>query len=113
MKNKLINKVLLKDNKSLVNLDLESILGLAIGTIGQQPINGLRVKPEKNANGWYIWCGENFSEEDDFFSPIHSNHIENYIANIMDFLELPPGYRFLFDCKGYIDIWYDEDLLIL
>src|SRR5690554_114468 len=43
-------------------------LGIALGTLGSGPINGVRHKPENGTNGWYIWCGEVMSQDDDFFS---------------------------------------------
>jgi len=89
----------------------DSKLGLAIETIGQCPINGLRHKAENGTNGWYIWCGEKLSENDDFFSPLHVEHISDYLPEVKEYLELPPGYRFLIDGNNFEDVWYDEDLL--
>ena len=88
-----------------------SKLGLAIETLGQAPINGLRHKEENGTNGWYIWCGEEISEADDFFSPLHIEHISEYLPEVEEYLDLPPGYRFLIDGSNYEDVWYDEELL--
>jgi len=88
-----------------------SKLGIAIDTIGRNPINGLRHKPERGTNGWYIWCGEEFSDDKNFFSPLHIEHIQEYLPEIAEYLDLPPGYRFLIDRKNYEDVWFDEKLL--
>ena len=60
-----------------------SKLGIAIETIGQVPINGLRHKAENGTNGWYIWCGKEFSQEEDFFSPLHVEHVDKHLPQII------------------------------
>lgn len=88
-----------------------SKLGIALRTLGKEPINGLRLKPEKGTNGWYLWCGTEMPMEDDAFSPLHVEHIENYLPQVKKYLDLPPGYRFLIDEKNYEDVWFDEALV--
>ena len=90
---------------------LNSKLGIALKTLGKQPINGLRHRPEGETNGWYIWCGNEFSTNQDFFSPLHTRHLEDYLQGLIDYLDLPPGYRFILDSNGYEDIWFDQTLL--
>ena len=87
-----------------------SKLGVALKTLGQEPINGLRHPPEGETNGWYIWCGDSLSESDDFFQPLHIEHIDDYLPLVKKYLDLPPGYRFQIDSKNYEDIWFDSDL---
>jgi len=52
-----------------------------------------------------------FRQEGNLFSPLHVEHIEDYLPQVKDFLDLPPGYRFLIDSNDYEDVWYDPDLL--
>ena len=87
-----------------------SKLGIALKTIGKEPINGLRHKEENGTNGWYIWCGEKLSNDPDFFSPLHVEHIAEYLPLIIEYLALPPGYRFLTDGINYEDVWFDGEL---
>lgn len=87
-----------------------SKLGFAIQTQGQLPINGLRHPPEGDANGWYLWFGETLSQEPDFFSAIHVDHLSEICPEVIRFLGLPPGYRFLV-AGDYADVWYDPTLL--
>ncbi len=75
------------------------------------PINGLRHPPEGDTNGWYIWAGETFSDDDNFFQPLHTSHLQIWKPEITKFLALPPGYRFLLGENGYEDVWFDESLL--
>lgn len=90
-----------------------SIIGLAIPSLatGKGILHGLRHPPAGNTNGWYIWSG-NYSEDPDFFQPVCLEHLQHYISrDIHEYLELPPGYRFLTDGLNDEDVWYDSKLL--
>ena len=89
-----------------------SKLGIALSTIGKGPINGVRHEEEGGTNGWYIWCGEGLSDDLEFFSPLHTEHIDEYLPEVKEFLDLPPGYRFLIDGNNYEDVWLDESVLL-
>jgi hypothetical protein len=86
-------------------------LGIALGTLGKTPINGLRHQPENGTNGWYIWCGSELPQDSDAFSPLHVEHIGEYFPETEEYLSLPPGFRFLIDGSNYEDVWFDESLL--
>ena len=88
----------------------DSISGFARSTQAKMPINGLRHPFAEGASGWFIWCGESFSESADFFQPLHTLHIYEELPEVSDLLGLPPGYRFL-KAGEYLDIWYDRALL--
>lgn len=85
-------------------------LGFAFTTKGKLPINGLRHPVVGDANGWYIWCGEHFSDDAEFFAPLHASHFYEEYPEIARLLGLPPGYRFLF-APNCLDVWFDESLL--
>ena len=89
----------------------DEMLGLAIETVRLLPVNGLRHPPEQGSCGWYIWGGDELSQAADFFSPVHVKHVSDYIATVIPYLDLPPGYRFLFDNAGHNDVWCDAILL--
>lgn len=77
--------------------------------LDKDPINGLRHPSEKGTTGWFIWSGE-YSEADDFFQPICAEHLLQKRPEIIKYLGLDIGYRFLADRNGYEDIWFDEKL---
>jgi hypothetical protein len=77
---------------------------------GLQPINGLRHPPEGDTTGWYIWAGEDFSDDPDFFVPLHVKHLDEWCPEIVKYLGLPPGWRFLI-ANDYEDVWEDPSLL--
>jgi hypothetical protein len=77
---------------------------------GITPINGLRHPPEGDTTGWYIWAGQELSEAPDFFKPLHVEHLAEWCPEVLKYLGLPPGWRFLI-AGDYEDVWYDESLL--
>jgi len=89
--------------------DLDKI-GVAESTLGKFPINGLRHPATNGTTGWYIWCGEAFSEAADFFTPLCVVHAVERLPDVDRFLGLPPGYRFLAH-GDYVDVWFDPTLL--
>jgi hypothetical protein len=89
----------------------ESRAGVALHTMGQLPLNGLRHRPKAEVSGWYLWGGEDLRENDDFFQPICVRHLDELCPAALDFLALPPGWRFQTDGLGYVDVWFDGALL--
>lgn len=79
---------------------------------GLWPINGLRHPVEGNTTGWYIWAGEDFSTDPDFFIPLHVKHLEEWCPMVLKYLSLAPGWRFLV-AEKYEDVWEDKSLLEL
>ncbi|MGY6768566.1 immunity protein Imm33 domain-containing protein [Komagataeibacter sp. NFXK3] len=66
-------------------------------------INGVRLEPENGTGGWYIWAGEETSDDVDFFVPLHTSHIDNWCALVIPYRGLSPGWRFLI-AEGYGDV---------
>ena len=73
-------------------------------------INGLRHPLEGDTTGWYIWGGEEFSNEPNFFMPMHVEHLKDFCPEVIKFLGLAPGWRFLI-ANDYEDVWEDKSLL--
>src|SRR4051794_29581360 len=96
------------------DLDWNLKVGAAANLSDQDcwPVNGLRHPPEAETTGWYLWAGEELSEAPDFFLPLHARHLSQWRPQVLPYLLLPPGWRFLI-APGYEDVWYDETLLDL
>ncbi len=75
------------------------------------PINGLRHKPVGETTGWYIWAGEEYSDEKNYFVPLHVEHLKEWCPEIIKYLGLPPGYRILIGENDYEDVWVDLSIL--
>lgn len=88
----------------------DSMLGFALESKGRIPVNGLRHYPQGDTNGWYIWCGEEYLSTPDFFSPLHTRHVYEDHPQLIKFLGLAPGYRFLISGE-YVDVWFDPTIL--
>jgi hypothetical protein len=89
-----------------------SIVGIAreVGT-GLWPVNGLRLAIEGSTCGWYLWAGEGEMDQDpDYFEPVHVEHLYDRCREVLAYLGLPPGWRFLV-APGYCDVWEDPGLL--
>lgn len=85
-------------------------LGVALATIGEQPLNGLRHPSTGDTTGWYVWGGQELSSADDFFQPVHVQHLDEILPAIIPYLGLPPGWRFQV-AAGHEDVWFDGALL--
>jgi hypothetical protein len=78
----------------------------------KQPVNGLRHPKQENIDGWYLWSGDAIPQDDnEFFKPLHVEHLLEDRPLVLKYLGLPPGWRFQIDNNGYEDIWFDESLL--
>lgn len=88
-----------------------SKLGLAqAAACGIIPISGLRHPPSGDMSGWSVWSGD-YSEDSEFFQPLHVSHAVSDEMVFAHYLALPPGWRFLIGADGYEDVWYDASLL--
>lgn len=78
---------------------------------GAFPINGLRHPLQEGVTGWYIWAGGEIPQNDpNFFKPLHAIHLEERCPQIIKYLGLPPGWRFLF-APEFEEVWEDRSLL--
>lgn len=91
--------------------NIGAMVGVADGLYDYSPINGLRHSTTESTTGWYIWAGE-YSDEQDFFKPMHLEHLIEKYPELIPYLGLPPGWRFQIDLtNGYEDVWRDDSLL--
>ena len=93
-------------------LDLERTIGIS-KDFGQYnlPIHGLRHPQTESTTGWYIQSGD-YQETDSFFVSMHAKHVLDNWPELVPYLNLAPGWRFLINTEdGYEDIWEDSALL--
>jgi|SRR5580693_127014 hypothetical protein len=84
--------------------------GVALETLATAPLNALRHPPENGTSGWYIWGGEDLSEDPTFFKPLHHAHLAETCPSIVPYLGLGPGWRVLL-APDQEEVWFDEKLL--
>jgi hypothetical protein len=73
------------------------------------PLHGMRYHPEGSGSGWFWWTGE-WSDDEDFFQPVHGFHLVDTCPVVAEYLDAPPGTRVLL-FRDYADVWTDEALL--
>ncbi|HBE71073.1 MAG TPA: hypothetical protein DDW52_23245 [Planctomycetaceae bacterium] len=86
-------------------------LGIALDTLEQMPINGMRVPGLSGTSDWFIYGNAEPSDDVKFYSPLCVKHIRKHFEITIPYLCLPAGWRFQIDQDGYEDVWYDETLL--
>jgi hypothetical protein len=83
-------------NTAYEPLDLDSKLGVSANFFsGEFPLNGLRHPAQADTCSWYLWAGEILSEAEDFFRPLHVRHLVEKRSEVVKYLALPAGWRFL------------------
>ncbi|MFI0431275.1 hypothetical protein [Mariniflexile sp. HMF6888] len=95
-------------NSDFTQIDKKLFIGISTD-LELEPINGLRHPKHGKMNGWYIWSGE-WSDAEDFFKPICLEHLIERKPDIIKYLGLDVGFRFLTDKKGYEDVWFDQNI---
>lgn len=86
----------------------EPMVALATGSLEQSPIYGARIElPENGTISWFIHCGDH-SDALDFYQPLHASHLQELLPQVLAYLALPSGARFIVDRNGYEDVWMDE-----
>jgi hypothetical protein len=80
-----------KYNANFVSSPENNLIGISLNVKQNvQPINGLRHPTTGDTTDWYIWAGEQFSEDENFFTPLHVSHLVDWSLQIIKFLGLPP-----------------------
>jgi hypothetical protein len=86
--------------------------GLAVQTNeAGWPLTGIRHLPTSDTNGWYVWWGEQRSDDPDFFDAMHVEHLADWCPEALPYLALPPGWAFVI-APDYEDVWFDKDFVV-
>jgi len=73
----------------------EKKVGIALLTLSLKPLNALRHQPEGETCGWYIWGGEELSQDPELFQPVNVSDLPRYCLQLLPYLALAPGFRVL------------------
>ncbi len=87
-----------------------SKVGIALQTVGRQPLNAVRHPREAGTCGWYLWWGDSLTEDPEFFQPLHVEHLPERCPAVVPYLSLPPGWRVQV-APDHEDVWFDAELL--
>lgn len=72
----------------------------------------MRIPPTETTCGWYVFAGEDWSDADDFCQPMCVEHMADRCPVALPNLALPPGWRFMVDGLGFVDVWRDDSLTL-
>ncbi|MBV9514094.1 MAG: hypothetical protein JO280_08670 [Mycobacteriaceae bacterium] len=86
-----------------------SKVGIALQTLGRVPVHGVRLPPTETTCGWYIYAGDEWSDDPNFYLPLCVEHMAEYCKFALPFFCLPPGWRFMTDGQGSIDVWQEAE----
>eukprot|EP01132_Coremiostelium_polycephalum_P005589 gene5589-6956_t len=86
----------------------EEMVAVALQTIGKFPIYGTRIPLSKGDNiSWFIYCGK-YSDDEDFYQPLHTHHLSTTLPQVLKYLSLPTHSNFIIDNEGYEDVWLES-----
>jgi hypothetical protein len=88
-----------------------STIAVATQTMGASPVRGVRRPPAAGASGWFIYAGEDWSEDPAFFQTVSLEELAECCGLALPFLGLPPGWWFQTDGAGDYGASYDPRLL--
>lgn len=108
--NELQQEICRKHQSKFEPLFFDEIVAVALGSLGQMPITGIRNILQKDENvSWFIYCGEP-SEQADFYQPVHWHHLKEILPEVLPYLGLSQGFRFIIDNEGYEDVWFETNV---
>ena len=93
---------------SYIKVSGDDVVAVAVNTLNQEPIVGIRKKPEAEENvAWFIYGGE-MGEGEDFFETMTVRELQDILPEALPYLALAEGFRFMIDREDYEDVWIEE-----
>lgn len=87
----------------------DDVVAVAVQTLNQDPIVGIRKVPETAENvSWYIYGGE-LPEGEAVFETMTIKKLQDILPDVLPYLALDIGYRFMIDGDDYEDVWKEGD----
>lgn len=90
----------------------EERVAIALDSLKGNPIYGTRIKPSgRESISWFFYCGE-YSGKDDFYQALHTEHLNEILPEVINYLYLPEGTHFIIDKEGYEDVWFEDATIV-
>ena len=87
----------------------DDVVAVAVKTLDKEPLVGVRKAPETEENvSWFIYGGE-LGEGEDFFETMTVRELQDILPEVLPYLALQEGYRFMIDGDDYEDVWKEGD----
>lgn len=92
-------------DSAYVKVNGDDVVAIAVHTLNQEPIVGIRKKPETDEKiAWFIYGGE-LGEGEDFFETMTVRELQDILPEALPYLALAEGFRFMIDREDYEDVW--------
>lgn len=86
----------------------DDVIAVAVHTLNKDPIVGIRKPAEGEEQvSWYIYGGE--LEGADSFETMTIRKFQELAPEVLPYLALDVGYRFMIDTDDYEDVWKEGD----
>lgn len=87
----------------------DDIIAVAVQTLNKDPLVGIRKRSETEENvSWYIYGGE-LEEGTDNFETMTVRELQEIAPEVLPYLALDVGFRFMIDGDDYEDVWKEGD----
>jgi hypothetical protein len=86
----------------------DDVVAVAVQTLDKDPLVGIRKLPDTEGVSWYIYGGE-LAEGFDTFETMTVRELQDILPDVLPYLALDIGYRFMIDGDDYEDVWKEGD----
>lgn len=87
----------------------DDVVAVAVHSLNKEPLVGLRKAPQTDENiSWFIYGGE-LGEGEDFFETMSIKKLQEILPEVLPYLALQQGFRFMIDGDDYEDVWKEGD----
>ena len=95
-------------DSAYIKVSGDDVVAVAVETLNQEPIVGIRKKPETEENvAWFIYGGE-LGDGEDFFQTMPVRELQDILPEALPYLALAEGFRFMIDREDYEDVWKED-----
>ena len=98
-------------DSAYIKVNADDEVAIAIKTLDQELIVGIRKKVEAGSKvAWYIYGGELEDGEENLFEIVTITQLLEIFPDVLPYLALEEGFRFMIDQDDYEDVWKADAL---
>jgi hypothetical protein len=86
----------------------DDVIAVAVDTLQKEPLVGIRKKAESENVSWFIYGGE-LAADLESFEMMTVRELQDILPDVLPYLALDIGYRFMIDQDDYEDVWKEGD----
>ncbi|WP_374990765.1 immunity protein Imm33 domain-containing protein [Acinetobacter rudis] len=98
-------------DSAYIQVKADDEVAIAVQTLNREPIVGIRKRIETGSKvAWYIYGGELDDSEENLFEIVTITQLLEIFPDVMPYLALEEGFRFMIDQDDYEDVWKADAL---